>query len=403
MNAARKSIATTDPDDTAARRGHNAAGTIAVVGGGIGGLTAALAFASTGAEVTVLEQAPALTEVGAGIQVTPNGAAVLDRLGLSPALDARSIRARAVVPMDALSGREIARFALDRLPGQPYRFLHRADLVDILAGAAERSGVRFRLGTRVLAADDRGAIRPDRGTALRPDLAIGADGLRSTLRAVLNGADAPFFTGQVAWRAVIAAEDEAVARIWMAPGRHVVTYPLQGGRLNIVAVRAEAEWSAEGWHHPDLPETLQAAFADCAPTLRALLARVEAPHRWGLFRHPVARHWHGPGLALLGDAAHPTLPFLAQGANLAIEDAWVLAACCDGTATISHALGAYQTARRARVVKAVEAANANARNYHFDGPRRAISHAALGLIGRTAPGAFLRRLDWLYGHDVTAS
>lgn len=372
-----------------------------MVGGGIGGLTAALAFARMAARVTLLEQAPALTEVGAGIQITPNGAAVLDRLGLGPALDARSIRAGAVIPMDALSGHEIARFAFDRLPGQPYRFLHRADLIDILASAAEAAGVTFRLGTHVSAAQADGTIHPDRGAALRPDLAIGADGLRSTLRMVLNGADAPFFTGQVAWRAVIAGTDEPVARIWMAPGRHVVTYPLQGGRLNIVAVRAEAAWSVEGWHHPDSPEALRTAFADCAPDLRALLARVEATHRWGLFRHPVARQWYGPGLALLGDAAHPTLPFLAQGANLAIEDAWVLAASCDRSPVISDALAAYQSARRARVSRAVEAANANARNYHLDGLRRTLSHAALGLVGRAAPNAFLRRLDWLYGHDVT--
>ncbi len=381
--------------------GQNAGGRVVVIGGGIGGLTAAIAFARTEADVTLLERAPALTEVGAGLQITPNGAAVLDRLGLTPALEARGLRAGAVVPMDALSGSEIGRFALHRLPGQPYRFLHRADLIALLAEAAEAAGVRLSTDSPVARVTTDGMVHPERGEALRPDLAIGADGIHSVLRPVLNGPGQPFFTGQVAWRAVVEAKDEAVARIWMAPGRHVVTYPLPGGRLNIVAVRAESEWSAEGWHHPDSPANLRAAFADCAPALRALLDRAEAPLRWGLFRHEVAASWHGPGSAILGDAAHPTLPFLAQGANLAIEDAWVLAAACDRFSALGHGLARYQALRRPRVVRTIEAANRNAVNYHLSGLPRRVAHAGLATLSRLSPGSFLRRFDWLYAHDVT--
>jgi salicylate hydroxylase len=389
-----------------AATGRAGDGTIIVIGGGIGGLTAATALARKGASVILLEQAPALTEVGAGLQITPNGAAVLHRLGLSAALDDWGIRARAVVPTDALSGHPVARFALDQLPGQPYRFLHRADLVAILADAARAAGVELRTGTQVAAVTADAIVTLADGRILTPDLAIGADGLHSVLRPVLNGDDAPFFTGQVAWRAIIPAKDEPVARIWMAPGRHVVTYPLPGGRINIVAVREQAEWAAEGWHHPDDPAQLQAAFADTCPALCDLLAQVSAPRLWGLFRHPVALRWHGARTAILGDAAHPTLPFLAQGANLAIEDAWVLArvvaeARAAGT-DFADALPRYQALRHARVTRAIKAANANAVNYHLAGLRRRVALVGLSALGRLAPGAFLNRLDWLYGHDVTA-
>jgi salicylate hydroxylase len=184
------------------------------------------------------------------------------------------------------------------------------------------------------------------------------------------------------------------------PGQHVVTYPLPGGQLNVVAVQERADWAEEGWHVADDPQNLRAAFAGACGALRAILDRVEEVRLWGLFRHPVAARWHGGDLAILGDAAHPTLPFLAQGANLALEDAWVLAAMVDRW-PLAEALDRYQAARRPRAARAIAAANANAVNYHLAGPRRAAALAALGAMGRLAPGLFLRRFDWLYRHDVT--
>ena len=350
----------------------------------------------------MFEQAPALREYGAGVQITPNGGAVLAALGLGEVVTAAGLAAAALEPMDGVSGRRIARFALDTLQGAPYQFLHRADLLATIADAARAAGVQIHTGTRVLTEGGRIATEP--GAEISADLVIGAEGLHSTLRAALNGASVPFFTGQVAWRAVIAAEAPAdlapVARLWLLPGRHVVTYPLPGGRLNLVAVREAADWAAEGWHHPDDPANLRAAFAGAAPELGHLLARVGEVRRWGLFRHPVAAHWHGTGLALLGDAAHPTLPFLAQGANLALEDAWVLAALADRW-PLAEALARYQAARRPRVARAIAAANANAVTYHLGGVRRRAALAALGALGHIAPGLFLRRYDWLYRHDVT--
>lgn len=382
-SAAKKSTATTDSATSAG--GQLLDRPITVVGGGIGGLTAALCLARHGADVVLHERAAALTDIGAGVQITPNGAAVLATLGLSAALDRVALRAQAVCPTDALSGRTLARFDLTQLPGQPYRFLHRADLIEVLVQACTKAGVELRLGS---------VFAPGQATK---GLVIGADGLHSVLRPLLNGPQVPFFTGQVAWRAVIRADAAPEARIWMAPGRHVVTYPLVRGILNIVAVREQPAWAAEGWSHADDPATLQAAFADTCPDLRHLLARVTETRLWGLFRHQVAEHWHGDGLALLGDAAHPTLPFLAQGANLAIEDAWVLAMCLDR----GLGLPAYQVLRRGRVIRAVAAANANAVNYHLGGIRRVVAHSGLRVVGAVAPRAFLRRMDWLYGRDVT--
>ncbi|WP_281982901.1 FAD-dependent monooxygenase [Thalassorhabdomicrobium marinisediminis] len=372
--------------------GLNRGRRICVVGGGIGGLTAALAFARSGARVEVYEQAPALTEVGAGLQITPNGARALEALGMRGALDAAGIAAQAVEPMDALSGRAVTRFDLSGLDGPPYRLFHRADLVDILAHACREAGVTVHLGTRVEA------------QVLSADLVVGAEGIHSPTRAVLNGPQEPFFTGQVAWRAVIDAPDAPpVARIWMTPRRHVVTYPISGGRLNVVAVQERQNWAPEGWAHADDPGNLRHVFRDVAAPLKTVLAQVKEVHLWGLFRHPVAEVWGRSGLCLLGDAAHPTLPFLAQGANLAIEDAYVLAQSCDGHEDIDAALKMYESRRKPRVKRAIAVATANARKYHLSGIARRVAHTGLKTLGIVAPGAFMGRMDWLYGHDVTAS
>ncbi len=379
---------------------HNAGRDIAVIGGGIGGLTAALAFARRSAHVTLYEQAPALTEVGAGIQITPNGARALRKLGIEKALDATGVTAQAVAPMDAITGQQITLFDLShQMPA--YRFYHRAALVDILARGCQAAGVQLKLDTRIDDVQADGSFLVD-GARVWPGLTVGADGLHSVVRGLINKPVAPFFTGQVAWRAVVErGRIDPVARIWMARGRHMVTYPLSGGRLNIVAVKQRSQWADEGWHHSDDPGNLRMAFSDCGWEVKSILGDVETVNLWGLFRHPVAVNWCMDGIAILGDAAHPTLPFLAQGANLAIEDAYVLARSCDETRSLEAGLRRYQQLRRARALKAVAAANRNARNYHLGGVQRIVAHAGLRVMGRFAPDAFLNRMDWLYGHDVT--
>lgn len=381
---------------------------IAVIGGGIGGLTCALALSRRGARVTVLEQAQAITEVGAGIQVSPNGLRVIEALGLGDALAERCVQGQAVSLRNGSSGAEVARLDLMRLPAdQRYFFVHRADLVDLLSAAARDQGVTVRLLQRVdtVASGQRPRVVLATGDTRDADLVIGADGIHSAVRPILNAAQKPFFTGQVAWRCIVpnTTGHPPHARVHMGPRRHMVTYPLRDGRvLNVVAVEERAQWAAESWSQRDDADNLRKAFAEFDAEVHQILSQADAPGIWGLFRHPVAARWYGPGLALLGDAAHPTLPFLAQGANMAMEDAWVLAASLADAPDMDTGLAAYQQRRKARVTRVIDAASKNARNYHLSpGPIRFAAHTALGLLSRVSPGQMLARFDWLYGHDVT--
>lgn len=381
---------------------------VTVVGGGIGGLAVAVALARHGHQVTVLEQAPEIAEVGAGLQVSPNGLRVLRALGLEEALAVASVQGHAVSLRRAESDFEVARLDLTRLPpDQRYHFVHRADLIALLHDAARAAGVVIKLDQQVVAFDQGAPARVHLadGASQSGDLVIDASGLHSRLRGDLNSADAPFFTGQVAWRAIVpnTAGRKNDVQVHMAPHSHIVSYPLRGGeKLNLVAVQERSEWQAEGWAHRDDPANLRATFETASKPVRDMLARVEQVHLWGLFRHPVAENWVGAGCAMLGDAAHPTLPFLAQGANMALEDAWVLSACVQRENDLSQALRTYQSLRQTRVQKVINASNNNAWRYHLPhGPVRFGAHVALGLGSRIAPGMMLRQFDWLYGHDVT--
>ncbi|MGV8987345.1 MAG: FAD-dependent monooxygenase [Cypionkella sp.] len=384
---------------------------VTVLGAGVAGLAVARALALRGARVTVLEQADAIREVGAGLQISPNGATVLKALGLSDALTKASVRAAAVELRDGPSGELVTRLDVARLrPDQGYHFVHRADLIALLQTAAQEAGVEMRLLTRVASVmvnGDRPTMVLDTGHE-EADLLIGADGLHSPTRAALNGANAPFFTHQVAWRATIPGSGPTdTVEVHMGPGRHLVSYPLRGGTLrNIVAVEERHAWVEESWALRDDPMELRLAFASFGPRVRGWLDQVEDVWLWGLFRHEVARVWQKTlplgGVAILGDAAHPTLPFLAQGACMALEDAWVLAARLAGSDSIAAGLAAYEQARVPRCTRIVAAANANARAYHLGGVARTVAHLGLKIGGMLAPGLALSRFDWLYGHDVTA-
>jgi salicylate hydroxylase len=378
---------------------------IAIVGAGVAGLAAARALALRGARVTLYERAPAITEVGAGLQLSPNGVAVLTGLGLDP--DAVAMRSQGVLLADGYSGRTILHMDFARYkPDAAFLFIHRADLIDVLAVGARDAGVDIKLSHRVdtiVETDGGVTLTFENGPQAQHDLVIGADGLQSRLRQMLNGEAVPFFTGQTAWRATVPAVggEDPMAIVHVAAGQHVVCYPLREGSLiNIVAVEERADWTDEGWHHRGDPVQMIDHFASFGGGVPSLLARVTQVSRWGVFRHPVAQTWFGARTVLIGDAAHPTLPFLAQGANLALEDAWVLADCLAGL-PLDQALSAYQLRRRARVVRVIEAANANARNYHLRGPKRAAAHLALRLGGKVAPRAVVEKFSWLYDHDVT--
>ena len=380
---------------------------IVIVGAGIGGLTAAITLALRGAKVTLLEQAPAITEVGAGIQISPNSFAVLRALGLEGAVRATGAPVSQALVLRDRRGKLLARFPNAGLARpDDYLFVHRSDIIDVLAEGAVSAGVDIRLGQKVSRIDQgvAPAVVLDDGDLISADLVVGADGLHSTVAQSIVPRGAPQFTGQVAWRAVVPGDDAlSEAELFMAPGRHMVTYPLRGGTLrNIVAVEERRDWTEESWSREGKPDELQSAFTNMEGRARDILDRIDRVHIWGLFRHPVADSWYRGNVAILGDAVHPTLPFLAQGASMAIEDAWVLARALDTVPGTQPALAAYQAQRIARVRRTVEAASRNAWKFQLGGPLALGAHMAMRGLGALAPSAITRSFSWLYDYDVTA-
>lgn len=363
---------------------------ITVIGAGIAGLAAATALAQRGAKVTVFEQAPELGEVGAGLQVSSNGVAVLEALGLRKAAEPFANVPDAVELRNMLTGGRIARLPMGEAAtqrwGRPYWQFHRADLLAVLADGAWNAGVDIRLGERV--------------EGVEASIVIAADGVRSHIRETVFGGSPVRFTGQVAWRGTIPGYVTNAATVYMGPRRHLVTYPLRDGLVNFVAVEERKNWTEEGWNIPDDPDHLRAAFVNSSPEVYGLLGEVKETFLWGLFDHPVLPNWTKGNVALIGDACHPMLPFLAQGAVMALEDAWVLARELDRSGVAG--LRDYERLRKPRATKVQKAAYGNARAYHLTGGSRTLAHAGLTLLSDFAPKLLLRKFDWLYGEDVTS-
>ncbi|MFM1959122.1 MAG: hypothetical protein RL588_639 [Pseudomonadota bacterium] len=390
--------------------------TALVVGAGVGGLTAALALARAGLSVTVLEQSGELGEVGAGLQVSPNATRVLFQLGLEDALSALAFRPEAVEARGWRRGQEISRAPLGETAreryGFPYFHMHRADLVSVLGQACRAEPrITLRLGATVAACEGDGtpSVTLESGEALQADLVVGADGIRSRVREALFGPDAPRFTGNVAWRGLIPADRlkdadiRPVAALWMGPGAHFVHYFVRGGALvNFVGVVEADDWREESWSSRGEVADLRRDFAGWHPTVRRIVeaAPEDACFRWALFDRDPLPMWGRGAVTLLGDACHPTLPFMAQGACMAIEDAAVLAGCLAGCSreAVPAALERYAALRRPRTAGVQAGSRRNAAIYHLRPPfswaRNLVMQAGLGM------GA---AMDGLYRYDALSA
>lgn len=393
---------------------------ILVSGAGIGGLTAALSLAKAGLGVTLIERNPHLEEAGAGIQLSPNASRVLVALGLGRALEEV---ADAPVALDVSrlgATRRLMSLPLQKIAerhGAPYLVLRRADLQGVLAEAVRRTRDVTLLTGRTIELFTAG---PDgvnaTSRALNDTLAehqasalVGADGIWSQVRPLLGALERPFFTGYEAWRALLPADQvpggiasECRVNLKLGRGCHLVHYPVSHGRfLNVVAVqhgRAERDGPrTQTYSHAGLPAELGGVIAQADPETAALLRAVGSWQVWSLYDMPPARMAQGP-VALLGDAAHPILPFMAQGAALAIEDAAVLAARLAETGgdrtRFGAALALYARGREKRARKVRKLARKNGRTYHMGLPLVLARDRVMSLMGEAG---MLRRYRWLYG------
>jgi salicylate hydroxylase len=391
--------------------------TIVVAGAGIGGLTASLALAAQGFRVVVLEKAERLEEAGAGLQLSPNASRVLIELGLLPRLGSRAVTPDAISIMSARSGGEISRLPLGEgtmsQAEAPYWVLHRADLQRALqAHVDDNPDIELRLGCQFEDAvtHAKGLTVVQRSGMMRQqELAlalVGADGIWSSVRHHLFPDVQPQFSGLIAWRGTLdatALPREYTSRrvqLWMGSNAHLVAYPIAEARkINVVAV-VPGTWNRPGWSAPGDAGEIKGAFASARwPAMaRMMIGAIDDWRKWALFTVPPGADWTDGAVALLGDAAHAMLPFAAQGAGMAIEDAAVLAKCLgegagENPAGIPAALKRYARLRRPRVTRVQRAARQAGRIYHLAGPAAYARDLAIQAMGAKR---MLARQAWIY-------
>lgn len=375
---------------------------IGIVGAGIGGLTAAAALGRHGLDCAVFERTGRLGEVGAGIQLAPNAARVLHRLGLADELDRVAVRPSAIELRRWDDGSLIGRTELgercERLYRAPYYTIHRADLHRVLRNRLAAGTVRLGqecVGVDVTARDAVLRLRPG-GLATVP-VAVGADGIHSVVRAGLV-TDRPRFSGQLVYRGIVPGEavpflsTDPRVLIWPGPGRHAVAYPVRGGESVSFAATVPGEgWRDESWQAPGRVADLRAAYHGWCTEVTTLLAAATTVTRWALHDRDAIDRWGHGRVTLLGDAAHPMLPFLAQGANQAIEDAATLAGCLRHEVAPA-ALRRYEKLRQERTAQVHELSRRNTTLLHRPDPDS----------GRPADPHDLRNKRWLFGYDAEA-
>lgn len=384
-------------------------------------MTAALALAQKGFRVVLLEKAEKLEEAGAGLQLSPNASRILVELGLQPRLTGRAVAPESINIMSARAGGEISRLPLGEAAtfraGAPYWVVHRADLQAALqAHVNENPDIDLRLGCQFedVTKHARGlTVVQRRGLSRQQDVAtalIGADGIWSSVRNHLFPEVQPQFSGLIAWRGTLAATalpreyTSPRVQLWMGSNAHLVAYPISGGReINVVAIVA-GTWNRPGWSAPGEANEIKNTFASSRwpATGRMLINAVDEWRRWALFTVPDDGEWHQGSIALLGDAAHAMLPFAAQGAAMAIEDAAVLAKSLsegkiDNADGVAAALKRYARMRRGRIARVQRTARRQGRIYHMSGPSAAARDLFIRALG---PKRMLARQDWIYDWRV---
>src|SRR6516165_10095413 len=384
---------------------------VAVIGGGIGGLTAAVALRRAGCAVDVYEQAPQLTEVGGGINMGPNATRILRGLGLAEGLDREGVRPAGTHQRRWQDGRTLQRAPLnplcEELYGAPHMTLHRADLLAIIASGFPAE--RIHLGHRLVGVADCGDSAEawfENGARIITDVLVGADGIHSAARTALFGAEEPRFAGCVAYRGLVPAERiadlglEIGSQSWVGPGAHLVHYFVSRGRLlNFVGWTEHDTWNREDWTDRATVARALAAFEGWHEQVRTIIAAAETCFIWALFDRDPLQHWSVGRTTLLGDACHPMYPFMGQGAAMAVEDGAALAACLLAIADPAEALRNYERLRLPRVTRLQEMSRANKMRFHMrDGPAQQARDAEWARAADRSPDA----LRWLYEFDAGA-
>ena len=388
---------------------------ILIAGGGIGGLSCAVALAEKGHETHILEQAESFSEVGAGIQIGPNGMRILHHWGLREILRNKGARPLQIRISDGWSGRLLNRVPLgevaERRYGAPYKVFHRAELQEALLQKAQSlPQITISTGFRVDRFDqhdDHIIVQGANGKQEHGRLLIGADGVWSNIRTQIHPHIKPTFYGKSAWRTIVPREsapspfNRLETGLWMAPDAHLVHYPVKGGEsINIVAVISE-QLDSKSWSNPGQASDLLRHFTDWHESPRYFLQTAKGWQKWPLYDLSAIPHWREGRVCLLGDAAHPPIPFLAQGGVMAIEDSFVLAEQLAqyGEDHVS-AFAAYEKQRRARAYRVMDTAHKLGKIYHMKGLMRL---ARNGVLTAKKPEKLLASYDWLYGFDVTAA
>jgi salicylate hydroxylase len=386
---------------------------IAIAGAGVAGLTTALALLQQGFKVDVFEQASQLGELGAGLQISPNGSRVLQALGLEAALKTCVSQAQGKEIRMWNTGQRWKLFDLgeDCLArfGAPYWMVHRGDLHRVLVEAFNaRSDRPVRLNARVVKARSTEAgvtFELNDGSQHRAEGLLAADGVHSVLREQLLGQDKAQFTGLLAWRGLVPMErlsahlQAQVGTNWVGPGAHVITYPVRGGQLmNVVGIIEREGWRSESWTERGTHAELLQDFGHWHADVCELMSAIEQPFKWALLGRAPQTGWAQGRVCLLGDAAHPTLPFLAQGANMAIEDAAVMARCLALDASPAQAFVRFEKLRWQRTADIVNRSRDNAQRFHnpqLSDPAKAVDYVS----SEWEPEKVRRRYDWMFAYD----